>query len=181
MTLVAELVADEAPAAPAGGVPALRLRPIPVAEPRAARGVLPPPGGDPPGQAVLALGGTGVAPGGVQPWRPARPAGLPDPAEWAGQAARVALEVATGLRPPAQLVRWATQPVLAALTRRHALAQRGGGRPPRATVRSLRVCEPATAVAEVAAVVTDGSRVRALAFRMEGEGDRWRISAFELG
>jgi hypothetical protein len=175
------LVVEGAPAAFAGGAPALRLRPIPVAEPRPARGVLPPPDGDPPGQAVLPLAAAGVASRVVQPWRPARPPGLPDPVEWAGQAARVALEVATGLRPPAQLVRWSTQPVLAALTRRHALAQRGGGRPARAAVRSLRVCEPAPAVAEVAAVVTDGTRVRALAFRMEGEGERWRISAFELG
>ena len=171
------LVVEEMP----GPAPALRLRPIPVAEPRAARGVLPPPDGASPGQAVLPLEAAGVAAPAVQPWRPARPSGLPDPAEWAGHAARVALEVATGLRSPGQLVRWSTQPVLAALTRRHALAQRGGGRPSRATVRSLRVCEPAPAVAEVAAVVTDGARVRALAFRMEGEGGRWRISAFELG
>ncbi len=173
MTLVVEAMPDSAPP--------LRLRPIPVAEPLAARGVLPPPDGGPPGQAELPLEGNGTPAPVVPSWRPARPPGLPDPTEWAGHAARLALEVATGLRSPAQLVRWSTQPVLAALTRRHALAQRGGGRPPRATVRSLRVCEPAPAVAEVAAVVADGARVRALAFRMEGEGDRWRISAFELG
>jgi hypothetical protein len=175
------LVVEEAPAAFAGGAPALRLRPIPVAEPHPALGVLPPQDDDRPGQDVLPLAAAGVRSRVAQPWQPARPPGLPDPAEWAGQVARVALEVATGLRPPAQLVRWSTQPVLAALTRRHALAQRGGGRPARAAVRCLRVCEPAPAVAEVAAVVTDGTRVRALALRMEGEGGRWRISAFELG
>jgi hypothetical protein len=94
---------------------------------------------------------------------------------------QVALEVASGLRPAAQLVRWTTPAVVAALGRRHALAQRGGGRPPRATVRSVRLCEPAPGVGEVAAVVAAGPRVRALAFRMEDEGGRWRVVAFELG
>jgi hypothetical protein len=94
---------------------------------------------------------------------------------------QVALEVATGLRPPAQLVRWTTPEALATLARLHALAQRGGGRPPRATVRSVRLSEPVPGVEEVTAVVAAGPRVRALAFRMEGEGGRWRVVAFELG
>ncbi len=162
--------------------PVLRLRPIPVSEPRAAQGVLlaarP---ADPVGQVPLPFDA------GVPDARPAPPSGvvpaaeLPDPRQWALRFARVALEVVTGLRPPAQLVRWTTPAVLAALTRRHALAQRGGGRPPMAAVRSMRVCEPAAGVAEVAAVVADGARVRALAVRLEGEGGRWRVVAFDLG
>jgi hypothetical protein len=188
MTLLADSPAA-IPAAPAA--PVLRLRPIPVSEPRPALGVLPapqPPG--PVGQVPLPFpdsAGTGSAAPPAERSRPALPvaalpaAGLPEPQEWATRFARVALEVVTGLRPPGQLVRWTTPAVLAALTRRHALAQRGGGRPPRSTVRSVRVCEPAGGVAEVAAVVADGHRVRALAVRMEGEGGRWRVVAFDLG
>ncbi len=190
MTLLAHPPAAT-PATPAA--PLLRLRPIPVSEPRPALGVLPSP--QPPvpaGQVPLPFPGAasprarpaagpaaGSAAAGAGAALP--DAELPEPQDWALRFARVALEVATGLRPPAQLVRWTTPAVLAALTRRHALAQRGGGRPPRATVRSVRVCEPATGVAEVAAVVADGPRVRALAVRMEGEGDRWRVVAFDLG
>jgi hypothetical protein len=163
--------------------PVLRLRPIPVSEPRAAQGVpLAPRPPDVAGQVPLPFDA------GVPEARPAPPAGvpgtaagLPDPRQWALRFTRVALEVVTGLRPPAQLVRWTTPAVLAALTRRHALAQRGGGRPPMAAVRSMRVCEPAAGVAEVAAVVADGARVRALAVRLEGEGGRWRVVAFDLG
>ena len=182
MTLIAE---SPAAAPAASSAPVLRLRPIPVAEPRPALGVLPapqPPG--PSGQVPLPFATDSP---GRTPDRPAGPSTarvvpeLPEPQEWAARFARVALEVATGLRPPGQLARWTTPAVLAGLTRRHALAQRGGGRPPRATVRSVRVCEPAGGVAEVAAVVADGARVRALAVRMEGEGARWRVVAFDLG
>jgi hypothetical protein len=163
--------------------PALRLRPIPVREPDTALGVRPAaPDGAPVGQVPLPFEAA-CAPSppsagrGPVPW-----GGAPaDPREWALRFSQVALEVATGLRPPAQLVRWTTPEVIAALGRRHALAQRGGGRPPRATVRSLRLCEPAPGVGEVTAVVTAGPRVRALAFRMEDEGGRWRVVAFELG
>jgi hypothetical protein len=107
--------------------------------------------------------------------------GPDDPREWAVRFSQAALEVVSGLRPPAQLVRWTTPEAMAELARLHALVQRGGGRPPRATVRSVRLCEPVPGVGEVAAVVTAGPRVRALAFRMEGEGGRWRVVAFELG
>lgn len=175
MTLIIDMPVVQA-------APALRLRPIPVAEPHPAVGVLPEPLSEvTTGQAVLPLEAPTVpAPHVAAPVRhPAN--GLPAPHDWALHFSQAALEVATGLRPPAQLQRWTTPPVLASLTRRHALAQRGGGRPPRATVRSLRVCEPAASVGEVSAVVTDGPRVRALAFRMEGDGGRWRVSALELG
>jgi len=163
--------------------PVLRLRPIPVRDPGAAVEVLPPTRDD--GAAVQlplpfepAVPASQPSPGG----RPAPRDGAPaDPREWALRFSQVALEVATGLRPAAQLVRWTTPAVVASLGRLHALAQRGGGRPPRATVRSVRLSEPVPGVGEVAAVVTAGPRVRALAFRMEDEGGRWRVVAFELG
>ena len=163
--------------------PSLRLRPIPVREPGSAPGAPRPASGRPPGgrlplpfEALPPDSPAGHPPG------PVRDGGAPaDPREWALRFAQVALEVATGLRPPAQLVRWTSPAVLAALARRHALAQRVGGRPARATVRSVRLCEPAAGVREVTAVVAAGERMRALAFRMEDEGGRWRVVAFELG
>ena len=69
----------------------------------------------------------------------------------------------------------------AALRRRHALARRRGLPPARAGVRSVHVAHPVRGVAEVAAVVVDGTRHRAVAFRMEGAGGRWRVTALELG
>ncbi len=182
MTLLADLPAD-LPADLSADLPVLRLRPIPVAEPRPARGVLPPTGegAPPPGQAELPFAPPAGSPRRGAAPRPARPDGLPDPREWARRFAQVALEVAAGLRPPAQVLRWTTPSVQAALTRRHALAQRAGGRPTRTTVRSLHVCEPAPAVCEVSVVVTDGRRVRALALRLQAEGGRWRVGALELG
>jgi hypothetical protein len=164
--------------------PALRLRPIPVREPGSALGVLPPAVDEPPaGQVPLPFEvAPPASPAHLPSARPAPDGGAPaDPREWALRFSQVALEVATGLRPAAQLVRWTTPAVMAALGRRHALAQRGGGRPPRATVRSVRLCEPVAGVGEVTAVVAAGSRVRALAFRMEDEGGRWRVVAFEFG
>jgi len=164
--------------------PALRLRPIPVREPGTASGVIPSAAEQPPaGQAPLPF--ESAVPG--APAAVHRPAPVPDgaaradPREWAHRFAQVAVEVATGLRPAAQLLRWTSPAVMATLARLHALAQRGGGRPARATVRSVRLCEPAAGVAEVTAVVAAGARVRALAFRMEDEGGRWRVVAFELG
>jgi hypothetical protein len=167
--------------------PPLRLRPIPVREPGAAFGTVAPALHEPGlGQAPLPFEpALPSAPGPVAGWAPGggRPAGTAraDAREWALRFSQVALEVTTGLRPPPQLVRWTTPAVITALGHWYALAQRGGGRPPRATVRSVRLCDPAPGVVEVTAVVAAGPRVRALAFRMEDEGGRWRVVAFELG
>jgi hypothetical protein len=48
-------------------------------------------------------------------------------------------------------------------------------------VRGVRVCEPADGVAEASAVVVDGGRVRALAFRLVGLDGRWRVEALQIG
>jgi hypothetical protein len=89
--------------------------------------------------------------------------------------------VIAGLRPPAQLLRWTSEDVLETLRRRHALARRAPGAPRRGVVRSVHVCQPVPTVAEVAAVVSDGERSRAIAFRMEGTATRWRVTGLELG
>lgn len=174
--------------------PLPRVRSVPVVEPR---GVAEGPGSDRgaersgrwgvpgPGQGVLPL----PHPNGLS--APAATAGTAGPATggtdraatqaWARHFTQVALEVTAGLRPPGQLVRWTSDEVQAALRRRHALARRRGPAPTRGVVRSVHVAHPVSGVAEVAAVVADGTRHRAVAFRMEGAGGRWRVTALELG
>jgi hypothetical protein len=120
----------------------------------------------------------------------ARPADLPDPNAWAAAFAQAAVEVMEGHRPASQLVRLTTSEVYADARRRGELAQRqrlaqpsrGGIRQAvvRALVRSVHVFEPAEGVAEVTAVVRRGSRVRALALRLEAVDTRWRCTALEL-
>jgi hypothetical protein len=107
---------------------------------------------------------------------------LPDPQMWAAHLAQAVVEVMTGSRPAPQLLRWTTSEVYAVLARRGALsARRGVPRGRRATVRTVRVCEPRDGIAEACAVVVDGSRVRALAMRMAGLDGRWRIEALQVG
>jgi hypothetical protein len=121
--------------------------------------------------------------------------GLPDPAGWAGQFVQAAVEVAAGLRQPSQLTRWTTGAVRDALARRGALNRRGpstagpgaarpaavGAAPRRAVVRSVRASSPAPGVAEASAVVADGTRLRAVALRLEAFEGRWRVTALQIG
>ncbi|MEJ5946162.1 Rv3235 family protein [Pseudokineococcus basanitobsidens] len=192
----------------------VRLLPVPVSAPPA---VLPDhPGvargdryphqhaGQHPGQQVLVLPG---APGHRPPWSDADPlvaarasthAQLPDPAGTCGALAGAVVEVLSGHRPAAQLVRWTTLEVHAELQRRAALAARlrparpsrrpsspsgagasRAGRP--AVVRRVHVCRPSEGVVEASAVVVDGDRVRAVALRLEGWDRRWRATAVEVG
>jgi hypothetical protein len=154
---------------------ALRVRPVPVVEPRPAVRIVP---DEPcpawPTQEVLPLDlGEPVLAGPV-------PRPEPGPRGWALQFAQVAVEVVAGLRPPGQLLRWTSEEVQAALQRRHALALRAAGQPRRSRVRSVHVSTPVEGVAEVAAVVGDGVRCRAVAFRMEGRDERWQVTALHL-
>jgi hypothetical protein len=107
---------------------------------------------------------------------------LPDPRPWAGHIAQAIVEVMVGARPAPQLLRWTTSEVYAVVAHRAYVSTRRGavtGR--RATVRSVRVCEPADGVAEACAVVVDGTRVRALAMRLVGLDGRWRVEALQIG
>ncbi|NNG36672.1 Rv3235 family protein [Nakamurella aerolata] len=54
-----------------------------------------------------------------------------------------------------------------------------GGRALR--LQSAHVCHPADGVAEVAAVFRLGERARAMAFRLAGMDGRWRITALQVG
>jgi hypothetical protein len=122
--------------------------------------------------------------------QPTRRGSLPDPEPWAGHIAQALIEVMAGTRPAPQLLRWTVPEVYAAVARRAAVSARravAAGRQEgipagrRAVVRSVRVCEPADGVAEASAVVVDGGRVRAVAFRMVGLDGRWRVEALQVG
>lgn len=109
---------------------------------------------------------------------------LPDPGLWAAQFVQAATEVTMGLRPPNQLVRWVSDDVRGLLTRRAGLtgSRMSPGRAPRReVVRSIRVSTPRDGVAEAAVVLSDGTRARAVALRMEGLDGRWRVTALQFG
>lgn len=115
---------------------------------------------------------------------------LPDPGRWAGQFVQAATEVAVGLRPAVQLVRWTNEDVYSRLARRGEVATRArragrlgttqgpAGRP---RVRSVRTCELRDGIVEASAVVGDAERTRAVALRLEGLDGRWRVTVLELG
>jgi hypothetical protein len=114
--------------------------------------------------------------------QPTRRSDLPDPRPWAGHIAQAIVEVMVGARPAPQLLRWTTSEVYAVVAHRaYVSTRRGAPTARRATVRSVRVCEPADGVAEACAVVVDGSRVRALAMRLVGLDGRWRVEALQVG
>lgn len=107
---------------------------------------------------------------------------LPDPQAWASLLSQAVVEVLAGHRPVAQLVRWTSARVHAALS--HLAVDAHGARPvgrrPRAVVRSVHVCEPVDGIAEVAALVTERDRSWAMALRLEGVDGRWRCTVLEL-
>jgi Family of unknown function (DUF6459) len=191
-------VLTRVPAVPqAVALPALRRTSVPVHEPMAASRVavgtqedLPP---STQGTLALALvadpekGGSPAANVADPGSRPAPlPIGLlPEPNAWAVTFIQAAIEVAGGIRSPGQLIRWTTPDVHSALVRRGALtarARRGvamTGTKPR--LRTIVNCSPRPGVCEVAAVINEADRVRAVAFRMEGLHGRWRVTQIEIG
>lgn len=184
------------PAATEQQPPRLRRLPVPLVQPRPALRVVhddddrvtssqgtlalsmpaPPPGVR--AAAARAHGAAATAQSGI----PEDP--LPEPHRWAAQFVQAAIEVAAGVRPATQLVRWTTDDVRAMLTRRGNLARRTSsshGRPRRTAVRSARVFQPRAGVVEASALVSEGGRLRAVALRMEGIDGRWRVTALEIG
>jgi hypothetical protein len=107
---------------------------------------------------------------------------LPDARSWSTRLAHATVEVLGGARPLSQLRRWTSDEVYAQLSR---TGRRGGPvgdpragriRPARVVVRAVRVCEVADGIVEACAVVDDGRRARAFAFRLEGTDGRWRCT-----
>jgi len=99
---------------------------------------------------------------------------LPAPRAFAQALLQRAIEVRAGLRPVSQLQRDTTPELYADLeTRLSAMPRTTGPRPTRGDVRSLHVQQRPDGVAEVCATVRRGSRMRALALRLEGQRGRW--------
>ena len=165
----------------------LRVLPVPVAEPHPLGAPRPARTPQPPGQGVLPLR---LRPAGDQPAdaffapQPTPSGALPDPGPVVAGVVQAVVEVLSGARPAAQLLRWLSADVYAGVQRRAALAARMRGRRPlarRATVRRVVLSSPRDGVAEAAVVVQDGQRVRAVALRLEGLDGRWRVTALEVG
>lgn len=120
-------------------------------------------------------------------WQPgghvASPAPAPlreDPSTFGHRIAQAVLDVVSGHRSAHQVLRWLHPTVFEAVRRRASVAAcRPGGRRP--VVRSVRACRPHPDAAEVAAVVIDGRRVRAVALRLEAVGNRWRVTEWVMG
>lgn len=107
-----------------------------------------------------------------------------DPERWFGSFALALVEVLTGSRQAQQLVRWLTPEIYTAVARRSGLYLRLHGRPNRPVhgrLLAIRVSETASGDVEVCAVVHDGTRVRAVAGRLESFRDRWRVTELQVG
>jgi Family of unknown function (DUF6459) len=118
-------------------------------------------------------------------WRPPmrRPRGLPDPGPWGRRLLVGMIETAAGRRPLHQLATLLSPSVsqgLGADFERSAQAGRSHWLH-RASVRTVRVSEPAEGVAELCATVETGRRVRAIAMRFEEHHGRWRCTRLQLG
>lgn len=152
--------------------------PRPTAPPAAARPLrLVPPPSDGPREAAPA--GPGESGAGEDP------AVLRDARAWAARFVQTTLEVLSGDRPTAQLVRLTNGEVYQDLHRRVTVHARrcppgrtGAVRP---VLRSVRASSPAPGVAEVCALAQRGPRVMAVALRLERRGGRWLCTALELG
>lgn len=91
------------------------------------------------------------------------------------------LEAMDGVRPVSQVSRWFAPAITERITRRGVVARRRGARPQHATrVLKVRVCRPATSIAEASVVVSHAGRVRAIALRLVGVDGRWIVTALEM-
>jgi Family of unknown function (DUF6459) len=106
---------------------------------------------------------------------------LPEPETWVRHIAQALVEVMSGARPAPQVIRWTTPEVYAVVARRSAVSGRRSVVAKRALVRRVRICEPADGVVEACAVVVDNGRVRALAMRLTGVDRRWVVSELQVG
>lgn len=117
---------------------------------------------------------------------------LPDPALWARGVAQALIEVMAGQRPPASVVRLTTPHVYVAVARRYAVATRRadtlarvartGARPTtrRLAVVRIRCCRTRHESAEIAVVLRDGPRVRAMALELVAFEHTWRVASLQI-
>jgi hypothetical protein len=87
----------------------------------------------------------------------------PGDGSWPGQFAQVLVETLAGSRPPRQMTTWTTERTRARIQRLGPMLAAGQ----RPQLRRVVVFRPASGVIEMTVVVSFGSRVRALAVRLE--------------
>jgi hypothetical protein len=107
---------------------------------------------------------------------------LPEPAAWARRLLVGIVEAAAGRRPLSQLAGMLSPGVAAGL--RSDLVTTGGTRrhwTAGASVRSVHATEPTATTAELAATLSVGPRVRAVALRLEVRHSRWCCTRLVLG
>jgi hypothetical protein len=121
---------------------------------------------------------------------PAPPDQLPDPTSVCCAIVRTAVEVLRGEKPVAQMARWVSPDILAAVHRRARLtvsaASGTDGTARAARITPVRIVRTRTVrigerTAEATVIVRDGDRVRAAAIRVEAARGSWHAVALELG
>jgi hypothetical protein len=107
---------------------------------------------------------------------------LTDPSTHAVRILQGVLEVIARRRPLQQLLPLTTEDVYEQLTAwMYRTARSGQAQPaPPPSLRSVRVTEPADGIAEVAGVIHQETRVRAVALRLEGIDGRWQCTLFRM-
>jgi hypothetical protein len=106
---------------------------------------------------------------------------LPDPAVWGRRLLVAIIESMAGRRSLRQLAPHLSAAVHHGLATDTERAARHRKWVRSASVRRVRVCEPADGVAELAAVIQCATRYRAMAARLEGLDGRWRCTRLEIG
>ncbi|MDX6296174.1 MAG: hypothetical protein QOI51_31 [Nocardioidaceae bacterium] len=114
-----------------------------------------------------------------------RSAGQPTAEAWAVTFIQAVVEVIASDRPLTQLIRWTSRLVYADIAGRRRVVARhrttAGVRASRQQVATVRVCQPTSRSAEVAARITFSGRSRAIAARLDYENDRWLCTAICFG
>ncbi len=149
---------------------AVRLCPIPDSAPPYDDELLPPPAGRTIPVSQAAPAGRAATPAGGRDQPGDESAPLPSPGRlppgdgsWPGQFAQVLVETLAGSRSPRQMTTWTTERTRARIQRLGPMLAAGQ----RPQLRRVVAFRPASGVIEMTVVVSFGSRVRALAVRLE--------------
>jgi len=108
---------------------------------------------------------------------------LPDPSAWTRRLLVGLTEAASGRRPLNQVAALLSPSVARGLGGDFDRASARGSRHwlHRANVRNVHVTEPRDGVAELAATLQAGGRVRAIALRLEARHGHWRCTRMQIG
>lgn len=104
---------------------------------------------------------------------------LPDPHVWTAHIAQAIVDTLFGTRPARHLARWTDPAVFSSILSATSVHPPTPGAP-RPAVRGIRISMPVAGVAEASVLLQIGSRYRAAAMRLEGVGNRWVCTVFEL-